>query len=64
MSKVRVFPHPDLAERNEYLPGIGAAGALVSEEEAADLLERGLVVEDKKPKKPAAPSAVESAEPA
>ena len=38
---VHVYPSPDLPP-TDYLPGIGAAGADVTEEEAASLIGRGL----------------------
>lgn len=38
---VHVWPHPDLPP-TDYLPGIGAAGAAVTEDEAASLIARGL----------------------
>ena len=40
---VRVYPSPDLPP-GEYLPGIGADGAELPEDEAKDLMDRGLAV--------------------
>jgi hypothetical protein len=42
--KVRVYPHPRLAETNEWLPGIGADGADVPQAEAEQLVEGGFAV--------------------
>jgi hypothetical protein len=44
--KVRVYPHPRLAETNEWLPGIGADGADVPQAEAEQLVEGGFAVLD------------------
>ena len=57
---VTVYPHPDLAARLEYLPGIGADGAELPEDEANDLVARGLAVTTKP--KPAAEAAADTAE--
>ena len=46
---VKVFPHPSLAERHEYLPGIGNDGAELPAKQAQDLLDRGLVTKTKHP---------------
>lgn len=51
----RVYPHPDLAAKNEYLPGIGADGAELPKKEAQDLIDRGLAVAEP-PKPPDAPA--------
>ena len=51
---IKVYPSPKLAE-TEYVPGVGADGAELSEEEAEALLQAGLVVKTK-PKSPDAPA--------
>ena len=51
---MKIYPSPKLP-LNEYLPGIGADGAEVPDEEAEDLIARGLAVKTK-PSKPAAPA--------
>lgn len=40
----KIYPHPDLSARKEYLPGVGIDGADVPAAEAASLVERGLAV--------------------
>ena len=58
MKTVRVYPSPKLnAEAGEYLPGIGAAGAELPEDEANDLVERGLAVKTKPKTETATPAA-------
>ena len=52
---MRVLPHPDLP-LEQYLPGIGAEGADLPDEEAKELIGRGLAVAADKPKKAAAPA--------
>jgi hypothetical protein len=41
---VRVYPHPDLSARNEFLAGVGADGADVEPELAKEWVEAGLAV--------------------
>lgn len=52
---VRVYPHPRLAEHNEWLPGIGIDGAEVPEKQAQQMLEGEYVVLEKPAKPKAAP---------
>lgn len=52
---MRVVPSPDL-NPTEYLPGVPADGADLPDKEAKDLIARGLAVEAKEDKKPAAPA--------
>lgn len=47
MKKVRVYPHPRLAETNEYVPGVGVDGGEVSEAEAEQLSDQKLIVRSK-----------------
>lgn len=42
-----VYPHPALAERGDYLAGVGIDGASVSPDLAAEWLAAGLVVLDR-----------------
>jgi hypothetical protein len=51
---MHIYPSPKLAD-TEYLPGIGADGADLPEEEAQALLDAGLAVKTK-PKAPAQPA--------
>lgn len=51
---VRVYPSSKLPE-TDYLPGIGADGADIPEDEAQEMLAAGLVVKTK-PKAPEAPA--------
>lgn len=59
---VTVYPHPDLAARLEYLPGVGVDGAELPADEAEDLVARGLAVTTKPKAKPAADAAAEPKE--
>ena len=54
----RVYPNPNLAP-TEYVPGVGAAGADLPNDEAEALLAAGLVVKTK-PKAPDAPAETEA----
>lgn len=42
---VRVYPHPDLAPRGEYLAGVGLDGVEVSADLAAEWLAAGLATD-------------------
>lgn len=46
---MRVYPHPKLIARGEYLAGIGSAGADVDPEQAAELIAAGLATETAPP---------------
>lgn len=48
---VKIVPSPDLAKRNEYLPGVGDDGADVPAKEAHQLIDNGLALAapDEKP---------------
>jgi hypothetical protein len=48
MKMVKVYPATSLSERREYLPGIGVDGAELPEDEANDLIERGLATKTKR----------------
>lgn len=50
---LRVYPHPDLAERGEALAGIPADGAEVPHELAEEWLEAGLATTTAPPAPPA-----------
>lgn len=70
---IKVYPHPSLAERREYVPGVGNDGTELPKKEAEALLDAGLVTKTARPglndfhqpaePEPAAPEPAPPAEP-